>query len=77
MTYKIVTGLKPPSGRPTRRTALDGLIELAKHMKVGDAVMLRLSEANQLRIILAAQGWLCLTDGYACPDKRYIYAFKV
>ena len=75
--FQIVKGLKAPLGRPLRRGILDDLIELAESMAVGDAVMLRLSEANQFRIILAAQGWLCLTDGYACPDKRRVYAFKL
>ena len=75
--FQVVKGLKVPLGRPSRRGVLDDLIELAESMAVGDAAMLRLSEANQFRIILAAQDWLCLTDGYACQDKRFIYAFKL
>jgi hypothetical protein len=75
--FQIVKGLKVPLGRPPRRGILDDLVALAEEMRVGDAAMLRLSEANQFRIILAAQGWLCLTDGYACPDKRFVYAFKL
>jgi len=71
MNYQVRHDLKPHSGRPLRRTALDGLVELASSMKVGDAAFLTNSEAQTFRIILAAQGFHCVSDGYLSPGGSY------
>lgn len=73
----IISGMTPPIGRPLKRTSLDQLIEIANQMKVGDAVPLTLSEAQTFRVILAAQGFKCFTDGYRCQQRGKILAFKL
>jgi hypothetical protein len=77
MKYQIISGLKEPIGRPIKRTSLDDLIELAREMKVGDAVPLTLSESQTFRVILNALGYRCLTDGYRCEVPGKILTFKL
>ena len=77
MSYNIIKGMAPPNMRPSRQVNLDNLVNLAREMQVGDAVSLRLSEANQFRIILAAQGFECRTDGWRCTVPGKILAFKL
>ena len=82
MTFRITYQLKPPVGRPVRRTSLDDLVDLANIMVVGGAALLTQSQAQTFRIILAAQGFHCVTDGYRSPDTpgeypRRIWCFKL
>ena len=60
-----------------RRVKLEELIALAKEMQPGDAVMMRVADANQFRIILITMGYACHTDGYSCPERDKIYVFKL
>lgn len=77
MNYEILKGLTPPFGREPRRTTLPAMIELARKMRVGDAVVLKSCEANVLRIVLAAMGYRCLTDAWRSTDKGKLLAFKL
>lgn len=77
MEYTVTRGLQPPVARGERRYKLTALIDLAKQMRVGDAVALRLSEAQTFRIILAALGYECVTDGYRCKEPGKTLAFKL
>ena len=78
MSYTVVKGLTPPSCRhPLKRTTLRELIQLARDMKPGEAVALRLAEVNTFRIALEALGYVCSTDASQCPDKKRVYAFKL
>ena len=73
----IQKGLRIPTGRPAKRQNLNALVALAREMQPGDAVALRLSDANVMRIILVAQGFDCVTDGYACTERGKILVFKL
>lgn len=64
-SYRIIKGLTPPSGRDARRTKLDDLIILAGEMEIGDAALMTSAESQTFRVVLAAQGFACVTDGYA------------
>lgn len=75
--YTITRKLLPPSPRPVKRTELDKLVALADAMRVGEAVLLSNCQAQTFRVILAAQGFMCLTDGYRSDDKSKIWAFKL
>lgn len=77
VNYKIITGMQPPTTRDLKRTKLDALVSLAKDMSVGDAAILTTSEAQIFRYILTAQGFMCLTDGWRCPDRTKTLAFKL
>jgi hypothetical protein len=78
--YMILRRMVPPIPRPTpvgRGDTLQALILCANQMAVGDAVVLSNSEAQTFRVILAAQGFLCVTDGYRCPQRTKLLAFKL
>ena len=80
MSYIVHKGLPPPAGRPdkqNRSNKLPELIALAARMQMGDAVELTLSEANTLRTILLAQGFVCRTDGWRCQTRGKVLAFKL
>ncbi len=74
---EIRKNLRPPNGRPSRRVKLNDLIALAERMEVGDAAVLSLSDSQLLRVILAAKGYLCITDGDHCEVKGKTLAFKL
>lgn len=80
---EVYKGLAPPIPKPSRRTILDELIAIAVGMEVGDAVALSMSEAQQMRIILLAQGFECASDGWRgreigrTDNKRTILVFKL
>ena len=69
--------IPPPRSRALRRTSLENLIDLAKQMEVNDAVVVRLCDAQMLRIILITLGFECLTDGYHCPVPGKTLLFKI
>lgn len=76
--YTILKGITPPlPSRPLKRTSLDDLLEAAKRMEVGDAVVMRLSEAQVFRYLLFALGFHCVTDGYRCPERGRTLVFKL
>jgi hypothetical protein len=75
--FIVHTGLRPPNDREMRRVVLDGLLVLADQMAVGDAVELRLAQAQQMRVILAAKGYECKTDGYSCRTRGKTLVFKL
>ena len=82
MSFRITSDLKPPLVRPFKRTSLDELVELASIMSIGEAALLTNSQAQTFRVILAAQGFLCVTDGWRTPDKpgegiRRTWCFKL
>jgi len=77
MNYQIVKGLSEPTARPLSRNSLDDLIELAKTMDTGDAAVLSLSEVQTFRIILVAQNFRCVTDGFRCKVHGKTLAFKL
>lgn len=77
MKYTIYKGLSIPSGRRTKRTSLDKLVLLAQQMEVGEAVELDYSEAQTFRIVLAGQGFDCITDGYNTQSPGKLLAFKL
>jgi hypothetical protein len=77
MDYKIIKGHKSPAARPAHRKVLNELVALASRMEVGDAVALKLSDAQLLRIILAAQGFDCVTDGWHCEENGKTLVFKL
>ena len=77
MSYRIVKGLKPHPQRPKRRTVLDRLLALSREMEVGDAAHMCLSDAQQFRIILAAQGFDCVSDGYRSEVANMTLVFKL
>ena len=82
MSFRITNELRPPIGRPLRRKSLDELVELSRIMTVGEAALLTNSQAQTFRVILAAQGFACVTDGYRSPDTpgsypRRIWCFKL
>jgi len=78
MTYQTTQGLQPPATRrPTKRQSLDDLVMLANGMEINEAALLTLSEAQTFRVILAAQGFNCVTDGYRSPPGRRIWCFKI
>lgn len=74
---EIRKGLRPPNGRPAKRSKLPGLIALADRMEVGDAAVLSLSDSQTFRVVLAAKGFLCLTDGDHCEVRGKTLAFKL
>jgi hypothetical protein len=76
--FKVFTGLRPPVKRSVwRRTTLAPLIELAQAMQVGEAALLTLSQAQQLRQILTAQGYACASDGWRSPERGKALVFKL
>lgn len=74
---QIKQGIQPPTMRDLKRTKLDALIECANTMQVGDSIMLSNSEAQIMRYILAAQGFIALTDGWRSPDRTKTLVFKL
>jgi hypothetical protein len=77
-TYTVVKGITPPlPSRPLKRTSLDGLLEVAQRMEVGDAVVMRSAEAQVFRYLLFALGYHCITDGYRCTVRGCTLAFKL
>jgi hypothetical protein len=78
MSYQILKGLEVHRhDHPAHRSTLIGLVKLAKQMEVGDAVLLRSSEAQTFRIILAALDFRCVTDGWNSSDPTRVLAFKL
>lgn len=75
--FTIRRGLASPPGHGKVRTKLDDLIALAHEMQPGEAVALTLSESQQMRVILAAMGYDCVTDGWNCPDHAKTHVFKL
>jgi hypothetical protein len=77
MEFDVVKGLNVPQGRSPHPGRLRELIQLAKKLEVGSAVLLRLSEAQTFRIILTTLGWQCVTDSRTSPDPIRILCFKL
>ena len=50
---------------------------LSREMEVGDAAHMCLSDAQQFRIILAAQGFDCVSDGYRSEVTGMTLVFKL
>ena len=74
--YTIVKNRRAPQGREPRRTKLDGLVALANQMEVGDAAEMLPTDAQTFRIILAAQGFRCVSDGWN-QERRVTLIFKL
>jgi hypothetical protein len=79
MNYEIAKNLRRPKSRPSRRKSLDDLVALAKRMRAGHAALLPFSEVQTFRIILAAQGYACVSDGYRTTGEpgKGIWCFKL
>ena len=77
MSYEIIHNPTPPTPRKACRTHLDDLVSLAKSMQPGEAVLLSNSDAQTFRVIMAAQGFKCATDGWRSNDRSKLLTFKL